>query len=36
MALGTGYGKIQVIMQRTVITQILGEESSQVNEKATI
>lgn len=36
MALGTGYGKVQVIMQRTVVTQILGEESSQVNEKATI
>lgn len=36
VAIGTGYGKVQVIMQSTVITQILGEESSIVNEKATI
>lgn len=36
LAIGTGYGKVQIIMQQTVVTQILGEESSQVNEKATI
>lgn len=36
LSLGTGYGKIQIFMQETIITQIKGEESSQINEKATI
>lgn len=34
MALGTGYGKIQIFMQDGMITQIKPEESVQVNENA--
>lgn len=33
---GTGYGKVQVFMQAKVVTQIKGEESVEVNEKASI
>jgi len=36
LALGTGFGKVQVFMQKTVITQIKGEESINVNERAVI
>jgi len=36
LAFGTGYGKVQIFMQAKVITQIKGEESSEVNEKAII
>jgi len=32
LALGTGFGKVQVFMQQTVITQIKGEESINVNQ----
>lgn len=36
LALGTGYGKVQVFMQQTIITQIKGEESINVNERAVV
>ena len=36
LAVGTGYGKIQVFMQRTVVTQIKGEESDELNEPTII
>ena len=36
MAFGTGYGKVQVFMQKRVITQIKGEESDEVNQEALI
>ena len=36
LASGTGFGKIQVFMQQFVVTQIKGEESDEVNEKAII
>ena len=34
LAIGTGYGKIQIFMQSKVITQIQGTESTSVNEDA--
>ena len=33
---GTGYGKVQIFMQKTTITQVKGEESDEVNEVAII
>jgi len=36
LAIGTGYGKIQVFMQARVITQVKGEESDEINEEAII
>ena len=34
LALGTGYGKIQIFMQSKIVTQIKGEESVEINLKA--
>ena len=36
LAIGTGYGKIQVFMQKRVITQVKGEESDEINEVAIV
>lgn len=36
LATGTGYGKVQVIMESRVIKQVIGEEKTQVNEKAIV
>ena len=36
LALGTGYGKVQVIMESRTIKLIQGEEKTSVNEKAVI
>lgn len=36
LAMGTGYGKVQVFMESKTITQVSGEERTQVNEKAII
>ena len=36
LAIGTGYGKIQIYMQAKVITNVRPEENVTVNEKATI
>lgn len=36
LAFGTGYGKVQVFMQKRIITQVKGEESDEMNEDALI
>ena len=36
LAVGTGYGKIQVFMESKIVTQVSGEERTQVNEKAIV
>ena len=36
LAFGTGYGKVQIFMQARVVTQVKGEESDEVNERALI
>lgn len=36
LAEGTGFGKVQVFIQERVITQIKGEESDEVNERALV
>ena len=36
LAIGSGYGKVQVFMQKTVVTQIKGEESDELNEPSII
>lgn len=36
LAIGTGYGKIQIFMQARVITQIKPEESVEINREAII
>lgn len=36
LAIGTGYGKIQIFMQARNITQVKPEESVEVNLKATV
>lgn len=36
LALGTGFGKVQVIMESKIVTMVQGEEKTQVNEKAVI
>lgn len=36
LASGTGYGKVQIFIQSKTITQVTGEESDRVNEKAII
>ena len=35
LVLGTGYGKVQIFMQASIVTQIKPEESVEVNEPAT-
>lgn len=34
LAMGTGYGKVQIFMARGTITQIKGEESDEFNDEA--
>lgn len=34
LAIGTGYGRVQVFMAKGKVTQIKGEESDQVEEEA--
>jgi len=36
LIIGSGYGKVQIFMQARTITQIKGEESVQVDEKASV
>ena len=36
LASGTGYGKVQIFIQSKTITQVTGEESDRVNERAII
>lgn len=36
LAIGTGYGKVQIFMFGTVITQVVAEESTKVNEPAVV
>lgn len=36
LAMGTGYGKIQIFIQAKVVTQVKGEESTEVNEVALV
>ena len=36
LAIGTGYGKIQIFMQARIVTQVKGEENSEINEEAII
>ena len=33
---GTGFGKVQIFIQKSIITQVTGEESDKVNERAII
>lgn len=34
LAIGSGYGKIQIFMERGIITQMKPEESDQINQPA--
>lgn len=36
LAIGTGYGKVQIFIQAKVVTQVKGEESDEVNLEAII
>ncbi len=36
LASGTGFGKVQIFVHSKIITQVTGEESDKVNEKAII
>ncbi len=36
MAMGSGYGKVQIIMESHVIKQVIGEEKVQINERAIV
>lgn len=36
LAIGTGFGKVQIYMQAKIITNIKPEENVTINEKATI
>jgi len=36
LASGTGYGKVQIFIQSKTITQVTGEESDKVNERAIV
>lgn len=36
LAVGTGYGRVRVHMQARVVTNIVGEERSEINEDAIV